>query len=74
MALPGAPSLSIAFGEGRRPDATVTHVTSPAFTGPLGLLLTLIEARQLGVDHVVIPDVFERRSDVIDQALQQLSR
>jgi segregation and condensation protein A len=50
-------ALSIAFGEGRRPDATVTHVTSPAFTGPLGLLLALIEARQLDVLSVPLGDL-----------------
>jgi segregation and condensation protein A len=42
----GAPA--IAFGEGRRPEAA-THVTLPAFDGPLALLLALIEARQLDV-------------------------
>jgi len=40
---------SVAFGEGRRPDATTTHVRMPEFQGPLGLLLALIEARQLDV-------------------------
>jgi segregation and condensation protein A len=39
---------SIAFGEGRRPEAA-TRVTLPAFDGPLALLLALIEARQLDV-------------------------
>ena len=39
---------SVAFGEGRRPEAA-THVTLPAFDGPLALLLSLIEARQLDV-------------------------
>jgi segregation and condensation protein A len=39
---------SVAFGEGRRPDATVTHVQVAEFQGPLALLLALIEARQLG--------------------------
>ena len=39
---------SVAFGEGRRPEAA-THVTLPAFDGPLALLLALIEARQLDV-------------------------
>jgi segregation and condensation protein A len=43
-----AASPSIAFGEGRRPE-TATHVTLPAFDGPLALLLALIEARQLDV-------------------------
>jgi segregation and condensation protein A len=40
---------SIAFGEGRRPEATTTHVKVAEFQGPLALLLTLIEARQLDV-------------------------
>ncbi|MHB8958889.1 MAG: segregation and condensation protein A [Candidatus Limnocylindrales bacterium] len=39
---------SVAFGEGRRPDAA-TRVTMSAFDGPLALLLALIEARQLDV-------------------------
>jgi segregation and condensation protein A len=39
---------SVAFGEGRRSEAA-THVTLPAFDGPLALLLALIEARQLDV-------------------------
>ena len=57
--------LSIAFGEGRRPDATVTHVTSPAFTGPLGLLLALIEARQLDVLTVPLGDLAEAYLDAL---------
>jgi segregation and condensation protein A len=61
----GAPALSIAFGEGRRPDATVTHVTSPAFTGPLGLLLALIEARQLDVLTVPLGDLAEAYLDAL---------
>jgi segregation and condensation protein A len=43
-----APTPAIAFGDGRRPE-TATRVTLPAFDGPLGLLLALIEARQLDV-------------------------
>jgi segregation and condensation protein A len=39
---------AVAFGEGRRPEAA-TRVTLPAFDGPLALLLSLIEARQLDV-------------------------
>jgi segregation and condensation protein A len=57
--------LSIAFGEGRRPDATVTHVTSTAFTGPLGLLLSLIEARQLDVLTVPLGDLAEAYLDAL---------
>jgi segregation and condensation protein A len=44
-----AAPMAVAFGEGRRPDATTTHVRMADFQGPLGLLLTLIEARQLDV-------------------------
>ncbi len=46
MVLSGIPS--VAFGEGRRPEAA-TRVILPAFDGPLALLLSLIEARQLDV-------------------------
>ena len=46
-ARPGPPA--VVFGEGRRPDATTTHVRMADFQGPLGLLLALIEARQLDV-------------------------
>jgi segregation and condensation protein A len=46
--MPVASSPSVAFGEGRRPEA-VTRVTLPAFDGPIALLLALIEARQLDV-------------------------
>ncbi len=39
---------AVAFGDGRRPESA-TLVTLPAFDGPLALLLSLIEARQLDV-------------------------
>ena len=42
------PGATVAFGEGRRPEAA-TRVTLPAFDGPLALLLALIEARQMDV-------------------------
>jgi segregation and condensation protein A len=48
MPQPSAPTLAVAFGEGRRPE-TATRVSLPAFEGPLQLLLALIEARQLDV-------------------------
>jgi segregation and condensation protein A len=44
--LPAIPPIF--FGEGRRPEAT-TRVQLPAFDGPLGLLLALIEANRLDV-------------------------
>ncbi len=43
---PGEPA--VVFGAGRRPEAA-TRVTLESFDGPLGLLLALIEARQLDV-------------------------
>jgi segregation and condensation protein A len=43
---PTAPAIS--FGDGRRPE-TSTQVQIAAFDGPLALLLSLIEARQLDV-------------------------
>ena len=45
-AAPVAPAIR--FGEGRRPE-TATRVQVAEFEGPLGLLLSLIEARQLDV-------------------------
>jgi segregation and condensation protein A len=44
MAVPTA----VTIGDGRRPE-TATHVQLTMFDGPLGLLLSLIEARQLDV-------------------------
>jgi segregation and condensation protein A len=53
---PGAGARSAApavrFGDGRRPEAS-TQVRMESFDGPLALLLTLIEARQL--DVVTVP-------------------
>jgi segregation and condensation protein A len=51
---PAAPAsapagLAVVIGEGRRPDATITHVRVAEFQGPLALLLALIETRQLDV-------------------------
>jgi segregation and condensation protein A len=49
---PGVPVMhaasAVRFGEGRRPE-TATHVQVASFDGPLGLLLSLIEGRQLDV-------------------------
>src|ERR671917_605730 len=39
---------AVVLGEGRRPEAA-THVQLEAWEGPLALLLSLIEARQLDV-------------------------
>ena len=47
--VPAAPTApAVRFGEGRRPE-TATHVQVAEFDGPLALLLSLIEARQLDV-------------------------
>lgn len=48
---PGVPVMAptaVRFGEGGRPE-TATHVQVASFDGPLGLLLSLIEGRQLDV-------------------------
>jgi segregation and condensation protein A len=49
---PGVPVMdagpAVRIGEGRRPEAA-THVHVASFDGPLGLLLSLIEQRQLDV-------------------------
>ena len=42
------PPTAVRFGDGRRPETT-THVQLASFDGPLGLLLSLIEGRQLDV-------------------------
>ena len=64
-AAPSIPRTSVAFGEGRRPDATVTHVQLPDFAGPLALLLALIEARQLDVLTVPLGDLAEAYLDAL---------
>src|SRR4051812_25701625 len=50
MAAPTTMSRSpaVRFGEGRRPESS-TQVQLPEFEGPLALLLSLIEARQLDI-------------------------
>jgi segregation and condensation protein A len=62
MGVAGPPA--IAFGEGRRPEAA-THVTLPAFDGPLALLLALIEARQLDVLTVPLGALAEAYLDAL---------
>jgi segregation and condensation protein A len=47
-ARPTPPGPAVRFGDGRRPEAA-THVHVAEFEGPLALLLSLIEARQLDV-------------------------
>ena len=47
-AAPSPMAPAVVFGTGRRPEAA-THVQLESFDGPLALLLSLIEARQLDV-------------------------
>jgi segregation and condensation protein A len=44
----GSSATAVSIGDGRRPE-NATHVQLAAFEGPLGLLLSLIEGRQLDV-------------------------
>jgi segregation and condensation protein A len=48
--------IEISFGSGRRPEES-THVRSDYFDGPLALLLSLIEQRQLDVLTVRLGDL-----------------
>jgi segregation and condensation protein A len=57
-------SATVAFADGRRHE-TATHVTLPAFEGPLGLLLALIEARQLDVLTVPLGGLAEAYLDAL---------
>jgi segregation and condensation protein A len=70
MAPAGLPLLAkgaapaVAFGHGHRPEAA-THVTLPAFDGPLALLLALIEARELDVLTVPLGALAEAYLDAL---------
>jgi segregation and condensation protein A len=55
---------SVAFGEGRRPEVATT-VRLEAFEGPLGLLLSLIEARHLDVLTVPLGALAEAYLDAL---------
>jgi segregation and condensation protein A len=55
---------AIRFGEGRRPESA-TLVRVGGFDGPLGLLLALIEARQLDVLTVPLGDLAEAYLEAI---------
>src|SRR5687768_16284231 len=50
------PAVEISIGAGRRPEES-THVRSDVFDGPLALLLSLIEQRQLVVLTVRLGDL-----------------
>ncbi len=55
---------AIVFGDGRRPEAS-TRVQLDAFEGPLGLLLSLIEARQLDILTVPLGVLAEAYLDAL---------
>jgi segregation and condensation protein A len=66
---PGTPVMAptdatIRFGEGRRPE-TATTVRVATFDGPLGLLLSLIEARQLDVLTVPLGSLADAYLDAL---------
>jgi segregation and condensation protein A len=58
------PAPAVVFGEGRRPEAA-TQVRLEAFEGPLGLLLSLIEARHLDVLTVPLGALAEAYLDAL---------
>jgi segregation and condensation protein A len=59
-----ARSAAVHFAEARRPEAA-TQVAVEGFEGPLGLLLSLIEARQLDVLTVRLGDLAEAYLEAI---------
>jgi segregation and condensation protein A len=66
---PGTPVMApsdaiIRFGEGRRPE-TATTVSVATFDGPLALLLSLIEARQLDVLTVPLGSLADAYLDAL---------
>jgi segregation and condensation protein A len=63
--LPVTPAIpAVRFGEGRRPE-TSTHVQVAEFDGPLALLLSLIEARQLDVLTVPLDGLADAYLDAL---------
>lgn len=61
---PGPAAPAVVFGPGRRPEAA-TQVRLESFDGPLALLLTLIEARQLDVVSVPLGALAEAYLDAL---------
>lgn len=59
-----AAGLAVSFAEGRAPE-TATRVQLEAWEGPLGLLLSLIEARQLDVLSVPLGALAEAYLDAL---------
>jgi segregation and condensation protein A len=60
----GTSPASVAFGDGTRPE-TMTHVTVAGWEGPLGLLLSLIESRELDVLTVPLGSLAEAYLDAL---------
>ncbi|HSW43298.1 MAG TPA: ScpA family protein [Patescibacteria group bacterium] len=61
---PGAATPMVAFTDRRRPE-DATHVRLPAWEGPLGLLLALVEARRLDVMNVPLGALAEAYLDAL---------
>jgi segregation and condensation protein A len=64
MTIAAAGSPAVTFGDGRRPESR-TQVQLAEFDGPLGLLLSLIEARQLDVLTVPLGALAEAYLDAL---------
>ncbi len=64
MATDAGAATAVRFGEGRRPE-TLTQVQVAEFDGPLALLLSLIEARQLDVLSVPLGAVADAYLDAL---------
>ncbi len=62
--LPGATTPAVAFADDRRPELA-TRVQLPAFEGPLGLLLALIESRELDVMDVPLGGLADAYLDAL---------
>ncbi len=60
----GPPATSVAFGSRRRPE-DATEIRLPAWEGPLGLLLSLVEARRLDVLSVPLGALAEAYLDAL---------
>jgi segregation and condensation protein A len=61
---PRVPTTSVAFGARRRPE-DATEIRLPAWEGPLGLLLSLVEARRLDVLTVPLGALAEAYLDAL---------
>jgi segregation and condensation protein A len=60
----GSAALAVRFGAERRPEAA-THIRMAEWEGPLGLLLSLIEARRLDVLDVPLGALAEAYLDAL---------